>query len=375
MQHTSCCDSLLGQGGPKAGILQARSHRMRSTSPKAWRNGTCRKQLECSYNTQAGLKTQWYLRANLIPHPVWTGQNVINLVHTSGRFLPQAAIFGGHLSDQKAWQAKRNKTDLKTKFLCPRRCYVCFFDVTHGGNSCIEGKLLSPQCKITCTIQNKLHLLQSVEKQIPIQRSRLYKLTFKGVVCLLQSFFRWVPLYSNMVNPNSHFIQSPWQTHLLSLQCYSAAYSWYFFFWIKRDPPVLRPAVAESRTLLTPKKKKKLLLCSLIMPNSHKDNFGPCAAQTLALLLDPLSQLFFCTSDPIGIVQNSYNLLGSDVLVPFPIVAIHWGCLTLQKGSICCQYKLDGGQPTEVRSEFRVDGFAAPIFVSKKGSLRGTFLD
>ncbi len=30
---------------------------------------------------------------------------------------------------------------------------------------------------------------------------------------------RWVPLYSNMDNPNSCLIQSPFFTHLLSLQC------------------------------------------------------------------------------------------------------------------------------------------------------------
>ena len=67
-------------------------------------------------------------------------------------------------------------------------------------------------------------------------------------------FFR---LCSNMLNPNSHFIQSPLkQTHLPSRQCffacliqnlvYSKEFSWVILFRIKRDPPVLSLSRSSS---------------------------------------------------------------------------------------------------------------------------------
>ncbi len=68
--------------------------------------------------------------------------------------------------------------------------------------------------------------------------------------------FRWVPLYSNVLNPNSHFIPSPLNTHFLSLQCQSASahliwnsvdqkkiylvFSYCVFFGIQRELLVLQ---------------------------------------------------------------------------------------------------------------------------------------
>ena len=63
--------------------------------------------------------------------------------------------------------------------------------------------------------------------------------------------YRRVPLYSNMLDPNSCLVRSPWQTHLLLFNINKSAlliqnsdnserilYTWYFFFRAKREVPV-----------------------------------------------------------------------------------------------------------------------------------------
>ena len=57
----------------------------------------------------------------------------------------------------------------------------------------------------------KLASLIGVVAQTPIYRS-------KSAVSRQTDNYRWVPLYSNVLNPNSHLIRSPKQTHL-SWQC------------------------------------------------------------------------------------------------------------------------------------------------------------
>ncbi len=84
-----------------------------------------------------------------------------------------------------------------------------------------------------------------VKRSLP-QRCSSLDLLYQNVAA---GAYRWVPLYSNMLNPNSHFIRSPVEIALLSLQCKmprlfrgslnSKDFYTVCLFRIKRDPPVL----------------------------------------------------------------------------------------------------------------------------------------